>query len=377
MNVKISVVLPVYNVANYLKKCLDSLVNQTFKDFEVICVNDGSTDLSLSILEGYALTDSRFKIITQENQGLSGARNTGIRNVQGEYVLFVDSDDWLAENALELLYNHVQGFNSDITMFKFKYYDESTSLYSEGPFTNLEVINSSFFTGNFYYMDVLDILFKISHAPFNKLYKTSFIRNLNAEFLHGSYYEDLEFFYKVFLKSRKVSVLPEYLYFYRIRDQSISTSGDEGSFDIFNILETTKENLIDADIYDKIKQDWLMFIIVNWKYVYLRLKDEFKNKFINLMNEKYDAYELNDVVYNSNWHYEDQAFHASILDAENYREFNLTYEKLSYKILAKHYKNLSGEYKKQIDTLTAENARLKNKLDESTVSNKFRKIVKL
>ena len=162
MDVKISIVLPVYNVANYLRKCLDSLVNQTFEDFEVICVNDGSTDLSLGILEGYSLTDSRFKIITQENQGLSGARNTGIQHVQGDYILFVDSDDWLEETALEQLYEHVEGFNSDITMFKFKYYNENSSEFSEGPFTNLEIIDPSFYTGNFFYMDVLDIIFKIS-----------------------------------------------------------------------------------------------------------------------------------------------------------------------------------------------------------------------
>ena len=175
MDVKISVVLPVYNVANYLRKCLDSLVNQTFEDFEVICVNDGSTDLSLGILEGYALSDSRFKIISQENKGLSGARNTGIQHVQGKYVLFVDSDDWLEENALEELYNHVKGFDSDITMFKFRYYNEDTNEFSENQNSKLEIIPESLTTSNFNYNDVLDILFKISHAPFNKLYKKSFL----------------------------------------------------------------------------------------------------------------------------------------------------------------------------------------------------------
>ena len=130
MSVKISVVLPVYNVANYLRKC----------------VNDGSTDLSLSILEGYALTDSRFKIISQENQGLSGARNTGMEHVLGEYVLFVDSDDWLEENALELLYNHVCGFDSEITMFKFKFFNDDTSEISDEPYSNLEMIDSSLYT---------------------------------------------------------------------------------------------------------------------------------------------------------------------------------------------------------------------------------------
>ena len=375
MDVKISIVLPVYNVANYLRKCLDSLVNQTFKDFEVICVNDGSTDLSLGILEGYSLTDSRFKIITQENQGLSGARNTGIQHVQGDYILFVDSDDWLEETALEQLYEHVEGFNSDITMFKFKYYNENSSEFSEGPFTNLEVIDPSFYTGNFYYMDVLDIIFKISHAPCNKLYRTSFLKDLDAQFMHGSYYEDLEFFYKVFLKAKKVSVLPEYLYFYRIRDKSISTSGDEGSFDIFNILETTKGYLLDADIYSQVKNEWLMFIIVNLKYVYLRLNDNLKNQFIQEMKDKFDEYELNDAVIDENWHYEDRAFYESINIANTYTEFNLSYEKVSYEILSKHYETLSNGYKKQIDELTAENNRLKEELNAS-IKNKFKKIVR-
>ena len=377
MGIKISVVLPVYNVANYLRKCLDSLVNQTFKDFEVICVNDGSTDLSLSILEGYSLSDSRFKIITQENQGLSGARNTGIDQVEGEYVLFVDSDDWLEENALEVLYEHVKGFSSDITMFKFKYYNENTEEYSEGPFTNLEVIDPSFFTGNFYYMDVIDIIFKISHAPFNKLYKTSFLKENDAKFLYGSYYEDLEFFYMVFLKAKKVSVLPEYLYYYRIRDQSISTSGDEGSFDIFNILETTKQHFLDAKVYNQIKQDWLMFVIVNLKYVYLRLKEELKNQFIDVMKEKYYDYALNEVVYSEKWHYEDRAFHESIMMADNYKEFDLNYERVCNEILAKHYETLSNEYKKQIDELTAQNNQLREELGNASVKNKFKKIVKL
>ena len=371
MSVKISVVLPVYNVANYLRKCLDSLVNQTFKDFEVICVNDGSTDLSLGILEGYALTDSRFRIISQENQGLSGSRNSGIKEVQGDYILFVDSDDWLEENALELLYDHVKGFDSDITMFKFKFYNEDSGEFSESSFTNLDVIDPSFYTGNFNYYDVLDILFKISHAPFNKLYKTSFINELDAQFLHGSYYEDLEFFYKVFLKAKKVSVLPEYLYSYRIREQSISTSGDEGSFDIFNILESTKNNLIDSDIYDKVKKDWLLFIIVNLKYVYLRLQIELKNKFLDSMKQHYDDFELGDVDNFDGWHYEDQSFYKAILISNNYEIFDLNYEKGNYEFLAKHFETLSNE-------LMAENESLKQQLNNKDSSEGiFKRFVKL
>ena len=328
MDVKISVVLPVYNVANYLRKCLDSLVNQTFEDFEVICVNDGSTDLSLGILEGYALSDSRFKIISQENKGLSGARNTGIQHVQGNYVLFVDSDDWLEENALEELYNHVKGFDSDITTLT---------------------------TSNFNYNDVLDILFKISHAPFNKLYKKSFLDK--CSFPEGLIYEDLYFFYTVFLNAKKTSVIKEILYNYRVRDDSISTKGDEKSFDIFKVLKHVQQNLIDKKIYESVKDDFLMFIIVNLKFVYLRLNEELKDEFLNLTKSNYDDLNLGDVNNFDGWHYEDESFYKSIFISKNSEIFDLNYEKFQYKILSKHYQTLS-------ETLEAENENLKAQLEE-------------
>ena len=358
MNVKISVVLPVYNVANYLRKCLDSLVNQTFKDFEVICVNDGSTDLSLGILEGYALSDSRFKIISQENKGLSGARNTGIQHVRGEYVLFVDSDDWLEENALEELYNHVNGFDSDITMFKFRYYNEDTKEFSENQNSKLEIIPESLTTSNFNYNDVLDILFKISHAPFNKLYKKSFLDK--CSFPEGLIYEDLYFFYTVFLNAKKTSVVKEILYNYRIRDDSISTKGDEKSFDIFEVLKHVQQNLIDKKIYESVKDEFLMFIIVNLKFVYLRLNEEFKDEFLNLIKSNYDDLNLGDVNNFDGWHYEDESFYKSILISKNSEIFDLNYEKFQYKILSKHYQTLS-------ETLEAENKNLKAQLEEKKV----------
>lgn len=117
--IMISVIMPVYNVENYIEKCLDSVCNQSFKDLEIICVNDGSTDNSLKLLEDYAKRDSRIKIITQENGGIGHARNTGLKNATGEYVLFVDSDDFLCENSLDELYYNINSNNSDLVIFKF------------------------------------------------------------------------------------------------------------------------------------------------------------------------------------------------------------------------------------------------------------------
>ena len=115
--VKVSIIVPVYNVEKYLSKCLESLINQTLKDIEIICVNDGSTDNSLSILKEYANKDSRIKIIDKQNEGVSVARNTGIEVATGEYLIFVDSDDYLVENACEKALNTIEHNNSDICIF--------------------------------------------------------------------------------------------------------------------------------------------------------------------------------------------------------------------------------------------------------------------
>ena len=118
-NPKISVIIPVYNVEDYLEECLDSIINQTFKDLEIICINDGSQDNSLNILEEYAEKDNRIKIITTKNQGLSAARNRGLENITGDYVYFIDSDDYLELTAFEELYAVSEEKSLDLIHFKF------------------------------------------------------------------------------------------------------------------------------------------------------------------------------------------------------------------------------------------------------------------
>ena len=111
---KVSIIVPVYNIEKYLAKCLDSLINQTLEDIEIICVNDGSTDNSAEILNEYAQKDCRIKIINQDNAGLSAARNTGINAANGEYIGYVDSDDWIDLNFYEKLYNAAKDTDADI-----------------------------------------------------------------------------------------------------------------------------------------------------------------------------------------------------------------------------------------------------------------------
>ena len=109
-------IIPVYNVEQYLPRCLDSIIGQTFSDLEIVCVNDGSPDNSDKILLEYAKKDPRIKIITQENGGLSAARNTGLKNISGEYVSFIDSDDWIDSDYYEQLLKLVEENDADIAM---------------------------------------------------------------------------------------------------------------------------------------------------------------------------------------------------------------------------------------------------------------------
>ena len=126
--VKVSVIVPVYNVENFLKECLDSIVNQTLYDIEIICINDGSTDNSLAILESYAKSDDRIKIISQENKGLGAVRNVAFNHISGDYVFFIDSDDYIDLNTLKKLYENAISNDSDLVFFKIARFDEEGNL---------------------------------------------------------------------------------------------------------------------------------------------------------------------------------------------------------------------------------------------------------
>ena len=126
---KISVLLPVYNVEKYLPACLQSLQKQTFQDFEIVAINDGSTDRSLAILEEYAKTDKRLRVLSQKNEGIACVRNRLLDEATGEYFIFVDSDDWIKEDCLQLLYERAQQTNADIVQGWYQEYNEYTNSY--------------------------------------------------------------------------------------------------------------------------------------------------------------------------------------------------------------------------------------------------------
>lgn len=203
---KISVIIPVYNVEKYLKRCLDSIINQTFKDLEIICINDGSTDNSAQILDEYANKDSRIKIITQPNSGLSATRNKGINIAQGEFISFIDSDDWIAENFYEKLYKTAIKYDADMAVCGIIRLNEYRKKYLL-QFQKEIILENS------------DKKFEICNIPdinyvWNKIYKLDKIRKYNLKFLEGYVYEDVLFTPQTVFYLKKLVTVPHTHYYY-------------------------------------------------------------------------------------------------------------------------------------------------------------------
>lgn len=230
----ISAIIPVYNVTPYLKVCLNSIINQTYKDLEIIIVDDGSTDESGSICEDYAKIDTRIKVIHKDNVGLSSARNVGIDLAKGEWIYFLDSDDWIENNALERLLKFAQLNDCDIVQSNHYYAYDKYLLYRR---SSVKEKKKFLLTKN-EAMKELIINDRIKNFAWGKLYKTDLIRDL--KFPEGKFFEDSFWQHFVFHRSSKLGIIDTPLYYYRQRKDSIS-----GHFSpkIMDLLESYNQRL--------------------------------------------------------------------------------------------------------------------------------------
>lgn len=218
---KLSIIVPVYNVADYLAKCLDSLLAQDLpqNEYEIIVVNDGSTDNSVDIAQQYADKYANVTLINQENQGLSGARNTGIKHAKGDYIQFVDSDDYLEENVLGRLIKQVE--NDDLDVLRFNY---------ENVNDNGDIINPNKDPKHFvdFSNEVVDGLTFLNQRLGPACYAVQFIikKNLlidnNIIFKSGIYFEDTEWTPRLLLKAKRVASTSIVVYYYLVREGSIT-----------------------------------------------------------------------------------------------------------------------------------------------------------
>lgn len=220
---KVSVVIPVYNSEKYIKKCLDSVLNQTLQDFEVICINDGSKDDSLRILQEYTKKDPRIIIIDKKNEGQGIAKNLGIDKASGQYLLCLDSDDWLEKQALELAYTKIKENNSDILFFDaYRYVEKANKKY----LLKYTEIYKNFKERNFSPFDAGKTLFLTNGLTF-KMYNLDFIKKENIKFSECKFIEDATFYIKAMLCAENIICLAKPLYNYRIQEKSSTTNYKE------------------------------------------------------------------------------------------------------------------------------------------------------
>lgn len=279
---KISVIIPVYNVEKYLRQCLDSIVEQTLEDIEIILVDDGSTDSSLKICKEYAQKDNRIKVFEQQNQGAGAARNRGLGLAQGNYLYFMDSDDYINQDALEKLYTKIIKTNSDICICKHKLHDEKTKLLKEAYWLpKIKIIPNQ---ETFSYKDIPDKILQICFpTPFIKLYKKSFVINNNICFQEIKTCNDVFFCYASLIMANKITFINEYLVTYRT-NQKNSLTANRGHSATCIILAYTKlkEYLENNQLFEIVSESVYDMAISNFQYELSYCSSKEKN---NLLKE--------------------------------------------------------------------------------------------
>ncbi|MBY5005624.1 glycosyltransferase [Streptococcus suis] len=266
----VSVIVPVYNVEKYLSQCLDSIIHQTYKNLEIILVNDGSTDGSGKICDDYAAKDGRIKVIHKENGGLSDARNKGLDLMTGQFVTFVDSDDYLENNCIHTLYTYACTCKTDISIGKFIEFEENTSQFLfHNHLNNGNKIE--FLTGDQCLERHHKYFLGIFVTAWAKLYRTSLFNDSNPckkiRYPLGVLHEDQYTTHKLFFKSNKIVFVNDYLYVYRVRKNSITNTplSDKRIMDNIRGLE---EKIIDFCLLNKdmtLLREHYLFYLNNYK----------------------------------------------------------------------------------------------------------------
>lgn len=297
--VDISVIVPIYNASKYLKKCLDSLVNQTKKELEFILINDGSTDDSESTIKGYK--DSRIKYFKRSNHGIGKTRNFGINKASGKYIMFLDSDDYLEENACEELYKKIEKEKLDVVVCDFYRVD-----------SNSKEVEKIISFKNASLKDHPNLLLNVNLAPWNKIYKSSLLKDNNIKFIEDLKYEDAPFVALALLKSKKIGKVDKPLINYTIHDSSETTLRDKRVFDIIKIVDIIRNYFKEDDWSREVVDTLTIKILVNYNIQQRYIEDKtIRNEFID---KTFSYFEKNIPNYKSNIYFKERSMLKSFIE---------------------------------------------------------------
>ncbi len=262
---KFSIIIPVYNVEKFLSRCMDCALNQSFHDYEVIAVNDGSTDSSMDILSKFQASYPRLKIITQKNKGLGGARNTGIKDSTGDYLIFLDSDDYIPLNMLEIINEYISTNHPDLLAFDHTMVDTSGHILSNSTISE--------FSDPYTALSQKQFLLLEPSACF-KVYRRTLFTEYSISFPEKLWYEDLATIFKLVPHANRLGYLKESLYYYVQNDASITHSRNttrmkEIKTAFASTLQYYRENHLFETYYDELEWNGILHVLYYSAYRFL------------------------------------------------------------------------------------------------------------
>ena len=291
----ISIIVPIYNAEKYLSKCINSLINQTKKEIEIILINDGSTDRSEEIINNYR--DERIKYLKNENQGIGKTRNFGIEKATGKYLMFVDSDDYLKEDACEILFKKAEKEKLDLVICNYYKVDEETD--------KKEIIEIKEFK-NTKLKDNKELLLNVNLAPWNKLYKRDLIKKNKIKFVENLKYEDAPFVVETMDKAKRIGQVTEALNYYVIHKNSETTIRDRKVFDIIKIVNIIRKYFSNRKAFTEIINKLSVRILTNYTIQQRMQQDKKIAK--EFINQAFQYMQENIPDYKDNKYYENRGF---------------------------------------------------------------------
>lgn len=308
----ISVIIPCYNAEKYLDLCMRTVLNQTLRDLEIICIDDGSTDHTLEILNRYAEKDKRVRIFSQQNQFAGAARNLGLANARGEYVLFLDSDDFFEESLAQDAYSMANANNADVVLYDARYFDETTSSFRGGWFLNTTVLPEN---QPFSYKDCPDDLYQITTAcPWTKLFRRQFLLDTGLQFQTLRHSNDIFFTLSALAMAKHIVTLDKKLVNYRVgHATNLQSTKDKNPLCFYTAYQAWHDKLDKLGLLQVLQRSYVNRALDGCLYNLRSLKDPEAKKIVvdKLLSEIFQKLELSG--YDASYYYKDSDYNEYLL----------------------------------------------------------------
>lgn len=360
--VKVSVVIPIYNVEDYLGECLDSVTNQTLTDIEIICVNDGSTDRSLEILKEYASRDSRIMVIDQENGGHAVATNRGMKLAQGEYLYLMDSDDIVDVHALEETVKVADEKNVDFVIFQAINYYMDTGEYKEQENYSMDELADFVGDSVFNWKDIKDYAWSITVTPWSKIYRRDFIEKNNCSFPEGLVFDDNIFFWEVLFSAERITFYRKHLFTRRWHSSSSTMAGNRNFMDGIVILKLVWETFRRFGTFEDFKETLYHRRVSTSYWRMIAIKDEFKQEYFEKFKEDLLEIKQDDVFedFYRTIGERDRIIYDAVTQYDTYEEAMLVHDNHMLAIKNKRLNNKNKKLKKSIKRNQKKNKQIVN-----------------